>query len=523
MQRKGNTAMKFRQHATLTDWMNFHAAKNPANAAIAHANTTISYGDLWDKVLRLSTGLQNAGLQKSDIVGVQLPNIAEYVITFLAVASCGAIVQTLHMPYQRAERQQLLAHSGAKMAVCLSSAREQSPAEQTLEVAKDLPNLEKVIAVGEPVEGTISFADLMMSEPTPDLPDLTPDDPFLLLYTSGTTASPKGVPHNYRGFLGNAKRSADEFDITPDDRLMSAAPFTHLYGLYVLHLALASGACNQLLPIFDPANFLPALESEKPTALFSAPAHFAPFVAAGKLEPNHLNSIRFLCLSGAPVPPELAKSVDALMANGNVIQLWGMSELQAGTFGRPGDPLETRLTTAGRATPGTSLRVVDENGIELTVGKEGELEVKGPSIFSGYLNNEQETKSAFTRDGWFRTGDLATIDANGYMKLTGRVKEIINRGGIKYNPIDIELLLMKMPQIEMCAIIPYPDDVLGERACLCVLLKENSSLTLADVTTYFEAQNISKYKWPERVEIVKEMPMTPTKKVMRGVLKEMFG
>ena len=515
--------MKINEDKTLAQWMQFHVAEHPQQIALAQGDMEMPYGELWDKVLRLANGLKAAGLNKGDVVGVQLPNTPEYVISFLAVTTLGAIVQTLHMPYQRAERQQLLSHSRAKMVICMARAGENNPASQTLEVAIELPHLETVISVGGKVDNALDFNELNNFEQLNELPQLTADDPFLLLYTSGTTASPKGVPHNYRGFLGNAIRSVKELKITDGDRLMSAAPFTHLYGLYVLHLALASGATNSLLPVFDPAGFLPALENEKPTALFSAPAHFAPFVAAGKLEKKHLASMRFLCLSGAPVPPELAMAVDDLMDNGSVIQLWGMSELQAGTFGRPDDPVDTRLSTAGRPTPDTRLRIVDEAGCELGPGEEGELEITGPSVFSGYLNNETETIAAFRPDGWFRTGDLAVLDNDGYMRLTGRVKEIINRGGVKYNPIDIELLLMKMDQIEMCAIVPYDDEILGEKACLCVTKNAGFELRLEDVKIVLEQNGIAKYKWPERLEFIADMPMTPTKKVMRGELKKLFG
>ena len=198
-----------------------------------------------------------------------------------------------------------------------------------------------------------------------------------------------------------------------------------------------------------------------------------------------------------------------------------MSELQAGSFGRPGDPVKTRLNTAGRPAPGTRLRVVDSDGKALEAGHEGELEVTGPSVFDGYLNNDAETAAAFTGDGWFRTGDLAVIDAGGYVTLTGRVKEIINRGGVKYNPIDIELLIMTLDAVEACAIVPYSDPVLGERACLFVSQSAPAPLELADITALLEHKGIARYKWPERLKIITDMPMTPTRKVMRGVLKDM--
>jgi len=508
--------------ATLDQWLDFHAEEQPEKIAISQNGTDVNYGELQNKTKRFAGGLKSLGLQKGDIVALQLPNILEFVIAFLAVTRCGGVVQMLHMPYQQAERRQLLAHSEAKMVICLANAGDKNPASDMLALVAELDRLETIISVGQAPEGTLNFEELLKAEAYKNSPPVGPDDPFLLLYTSGTTASPKGVPHNYRGFLGNARRSAFEFNLATKDRLMSAAPFTHLYGLYVLHLTLFVGAGNILLPVFDPATFLETLESEQPTALFSAPAHFAPFVANGLLGSDHISSIGLLCLSGAPVAPELAQAIDGFLDTGDVIQLWGMSELQAGSFGRPGDLLSKRMGTAGRAAPETLLRVVDSDGNGLKSGEEGELQVKGPSVFSGYLRNRSETKAAFTKDGWFKTGDLAQIDEEGFLTLSGRIKEIINRGGIKYNPIDIELLIMKNHDVEACAIVPYPDAVLGERACLFVSLKAECSLNLDEVCHMLEDNGVAKYKWPERIEVVDSLPMTPTRKVMRGELKKKF-
>ena len=310
--------------------------------------------------------------------------------------------------------------------------------------------------------------------------------------------------------------------ITADETMLSVAPYTHLYGLFVMHMCLATGAAQALLPAFDPQGFLPALVHLKPNGVFAAPAHFAPFCAAGAITADHLAHTRLTCLSGSAVPPALAEQVDGLMANGAVIQLWGMSELQAGAFGRPDDPHETRFTTAGRASEATELRVVDAESNVLPAGEEGELQVRGPSVFAGYLNNQAETDAAFAGDGWFRTGDLAVLDTAGFLSLTGRVKEIINRGGVKYNPVDIEAILSEIEAIEACAIVPYPDPELGERACLCVQLRDGKTLTLEMVTGLLNERGIAKYKWPERLEFVDAMPMTPTRKIMRGRLRQQF-
>lgn len=508
---------------TLWRWLERHAQDTPEAAAIAGPAGTTTYGDLAGEVAAVAAGLQGLGLQKGDVVAVQLPNIEAYVVAFLAVTACGGIVQTLHMPYRQAELGHLLGHSKARMAIGLATFKDISPAAEMLRLGADLPGLEHVIAVGGPVEGAVSFGDLLQTQDAPNLPDLTPDDPFLLLYTSGTTASPKGVPHAYRGFLGNAARSAEQLGISPGETMLSVAPYTHLYGLFVMHMCLATGATQGLLPGFDPQTFLPLLTEMKPTGIFAAPAHFAPFCAAGKIGPDHLAATRFTCLSGSTVPPALAEQVDDLMENGDVIQLWGMSELQAGTFGRTSDPRQSRLTTAGRASEATELRVVSGEGGVLPAGGEGELQVRGPSVFAGYLDNAAETDAAFTGDGWFRTGDLAVLDADGFLTLTGRVKEIINRGGVKYNPVDVEAHILKLDAVEACAIVPYPDPDLGERGCLCVQLRDGQSLTLEAVADQLNAAGIAKYKWPERLEIIDALPQTPTRKIMRGTLKQMIA
>lgn len=512
--------MTTQAEATLLGWLRSHAAARPDAPAYRVGDRQISYAQLERNVLALAAGLQSQGLAKGDIVAVQLPNTSTFVELFLAVTACGGIVQTLHVPYRQAELRHLLEHSRAKIAVGLSDFKGHSPAAEMVAMAEDIPDLRTVIAVGGPVDRAIEMADLGSAQAAPELPDVNPDDEFLLLYTSGTTASPKGVPHRYRGFLGNAERSADQMGFGPGDTLLSVAPYTHLYGLFVMHMCLAVGATQALLPAFDPADFLPILIDTKPQGIFAAPAHFAPFCASAKLRAEHLSGTRVICLSGTTVPPALAEQIDDLMADGCVVQLWGMSELQAGAFGRPDDPKSTRLTTAGRASEATELRVVDADGQALSAGEEGELQVRGPSVFAGYLNNERETEAAFAEEGWFRTGDLAILDRDGFLTLTGRVKEIINRGGVKYNPVDIEALLMSHQAIEACAIVPYPDPHLGERACLCVQLRAGAELELDEVTALLSDQGIAKYKWPERLEIVDAMPLTPTRKIMRGTLKQ---
>ncbi|MEM7693989.1 MAG: class I adenylate-forming enzyme family protein [Pseudomonadota bacterium] len=479
-----------------------NAAARPDAPAILTEAGAISHRALLEEVERVATGFAAHGIGAGDVVAVQLPNIPEFIVTMLAAGARGAITQTVHMPYRRDELKTLLGHSGAKAAIALANGKDHSPAGEIEALAPDLPALEHVFAVGG------SFDDLRANADPSALTPAGPDDAYLLLYTSGTTASPKGVPHPARGFMQNAADAAAAFGIDGDGRILSFAPFTHLYGLMTVHMAVLTGAAAALLPAFAPPAVPGALKTFRPTVVYAAPAHFAPLVGSGALSSALFEETRVVSLSGAAVPKRLAASVDALLPNGSVIQLWGMSELQAGAYGRPDDPAEQRLTTTGRPAPGTEARVTEA----------GALEVRGPSVFAGYRNNPDETAAAFSHDGWFQTGDTAVIDADGFIRLTGRTKEIINRGGIKFNPADIEEILLDLPAIAQCAIIPLPDPVLGERACLCAELHPGAALRLEDVTARLDKEGVAKFKWPERLEVFDALPITPTRKVMRGAL-----
>ena len=514
-------------YETLCDWLLTRAEHTPAAPAIHHAGTCMTYRELSDRVRSLAGGLQALGISKGDVVALQLPNLPEFVVSHLALCLLGAVTQTVHMPYQSAELRFLLQHSQATAFIGLSAFRDTSPAATAHGLMADIESLTHVIPVGGDVAGTHPFAELQAHPPLTTWPTLDSLAPFVLLYTSGTTASPKGVPVRYCQFLSNTRTSVSDLSINASDVILSVAPFTHLYGLYTLHLALCSGAAMSLLPVFAPPDLIATITRDRASCLFAAPAHLAACRAAHLLdERDTLSSLRFVCLSGSAVPPALAQWVDERLDHGVVIQLWGMSELQAGAYTRPDEPPEVRHASAGRPSPGTRLRVVLDDGSDAAPEQEGELWVQGSSVFHAYLNNEEATREAFhgnATDRWFRTGDLATLSPAGHVILTGRVKEIINRGGIKFNPTDVEAIIDEMPAVMRSALVPYPDPVLGERTCAMVVAAPGASLSLADITQTLNASGIAKFKWPERLEIIDEMPLTPTQKIMRGELKRQLA
>ena len=501
---------------TLRDWLEQHAGQSPQRLAVIGPGASWRYAELHARALDLAAHFRALGIGRGDVVAIQLPNLPEFVLTYLATAYAGAILQTLHMPYRGAEIEQLLHHSGAKAIVCLGQGKDFNPAQAVLAMQPRLKQLAHVIAVGpNPPAGALAFGAKSPAATIAERPSAA--DEFVLLYTSGTVAAPKGVPVPYRNFLSNARLSAPELEIGPDSILLTAAPLSHLYGLFAVNLAFAAGAALALLPAFTPPALAEAIDAYKPTQLFTAPAHMTACLQAGLLTPERLRTLRFLQISGSACPPELAQTIQDMMPDGKVVQLWGMSELQAGAYNRPSDPHEARMTSAGRASPGTELRVMLD-GAPLPPGEEGELQVRGCSVFSRYRGNDAATADAFTADGWFRTGDLARMAADGNIRITGRLKEVINRGGVKFNPADIEALIDKHPAVLQCAIAPLPDPVMGERACCFAVLKPSASLSLDDIRAWLTQHGIGKTKWPERLEIVAEMPLTPTRKIKKAEL-----
>ncbi|MDE0943405.1 MAG: class I adenylate-forming enzyme family protein [Alphaproteobacteria bacterium] len=493
---------------TMSGWLAGHVSERPDAPAIIQGDLVINYADLGDRVDRLAGGLHGLGLGQGDVIAVQLPNIVEYLVSYLAIARLGAVMTTLYMPHRAREFETLLGHSRARALICLSDAGGFPAAETALGL--ELPKLQSVIAIGAPISGAVAFEELAGASASADklkLPLPVAADPFLLLYTSGTTASPKAVPHNSHTMLGNARLGAGEHQLTANDVIVSAPPFGHLFALYSFHLALYTGAANLLLANFTPPDLAATVETGKATALFTAPAHMAACLGMGLFDKHDWSSLTLAILSGSAVPADMAHAVAAKIPNCAITQLWGMTETQGGLYSRPGDGIDIAAGSAGHPAPGAEARISDE----------GELQVRGSMLFPSYFDNPGANDAAFTNDGWFRSGDLAAEDDAGNIAITGRIKDIINRGGVKYNPREIEDLLDGHPEIVQSAIVPMPDDVLGERAC-CFAVATDKNLDLNRVCAYLLEKGIAKTKLPERLVLVDEMPMTPTRKIIKGRL-----
>ena len=505
-----------RPHQWIAKW----AAETPDAPAMVGAKHRVTYAEFHDRVLRLANGLIAAGFAKGDTIGLQLPNVPEMLIAWHAIQSIGAAPVMLHMPYRAGELTPLLRHGEAKGVICWAGIPGYDAPGTMLGLRGEaVPSLETVIvAGGNAPAGAVSFGDLEQAEATAIANPPTADDPCVLAFTSGTSSAPKGIVHSFRTITASHRYLAADCGIRQDDRVLSAPPFTHIYGMCVAGITLYAGAAVVLMDMFSPPAFAEAITQCQATVMFCAPAHFMGALHSGALTPDVTGHLRTAILAGAACPPEVFALVEETFPNVTAYQMFGMTEIVMSFINPLDASRQVRMTSIGTPPIGHELRVSDLDDNILGPDEEGELEVRGAFMFAGYFRNDQANREALRDGHWFRTGDLAKIDADGNVYMTGRVKDIINRGGIKINPIDIEALVDEHPDVHFSAVVPMPDPILGEKACLFVQLKPGVEMTLDRVCAYLDDNGVAKMKWPERLETIEAMPMTPTRKIVKGKL-----
>ncbi|MBX9841273.1 MAG: acyl--CoA ligase [Xanthobacteraceae bacterium] len=506
----------------LPDYIDKWARETPDNIAMfVPGGLSLTYRDTLAKSRRFANALLKLGLRKGDVIAIQLPSHPEFLIAYFGVVMMGGVLCTLHMPYRAGEMRPLMQFAEASAVICTPPGDKYDAPATMLGLVGEVPTLKHVIvAYGKTPKGCLSMEQLMDGAgEAPVSGSFSASDPCLLCFTSGTSASPKGVMRTSETIVGNGRIYSETIRLASADRVMIAPPFTHVFGLCCVANAVVNGAPIVLLPLYTPVDYVRTIAEGKPTVVFTAPAHVAAALKGGLLDGVDLSSIREVVIAGSVCPPEVAKALEDRMPNGRAGGLFGMTEcvlvaqtpIDAGT--------EVRHYSVGRATRGIKARVASNDAV-LPAGKEGELQLFGYSIMSGYLKNDAANRDAFTADGWFRTGDLATIDVDGNIAICGRVKDLINRGGIKINPTEIENLVDSHDKVMQSAIVPMPDDVYGEKACLFVVPRPGSSISLDEINAYLEHNGVAKMRWPERLELIEEMPMTPTRKIIKGALAE---
>lgn len=417
---------------TLSGWLRRNARERPEGAALVDGRGTVSNAGLDARVAALAAGLHHTGVRPGEVVAVQLPNTREFVEVFLAASALGAVTTPLDTALRGPALAAQLGHSRARMLVAPDRVDGFSPVGWWSGRRSELPLLRTLAVVGAEAPdapGALPYERLAAGGPPlpRDWREPTAADPFLLLYTSGAGSSggPRAVPLNYHQMLSGARLGVAGHDVRAGDVVLSTLPFGHTCGLYPLTLALAAGAAAALLPASSPPALADAIDRLRPTHLFAAPAHLAACAESGAdlLDRADLSSLRLAVLVGGAAPPPLVRAVAARLPNGEVGRLWGRAEMPAGLYTRRGDGMELAARSAGRPPPGTEARIADGHGREAPRGAEGELQMRGPSVFAGYFGNPEATAAAFTTEGWFRSGETARMDAAGNVTLSGRPEE----------------------------------------------------------------------------------------------------
>lgn len=504
---------------TLTDLLQRQVEARPSDPAIIAPGRTLTFADLHRESENVASGLARLGVARGDVVSCQLANVPEFLILQHAVAKRRAILNPIHLPYRAAEVEGILAFAESRAMVVGPPHRDWSYVEMLVGLRHRLPALRHVVAVGEEDgPGVVPFAELFDAAPAGGERS-APDDPFLLLFTSGTTASPRAALHTHNLRMGNVRFTAEGLGFTSEDRFLSIARFSHLWGLCAYWMALWVGAAHVLLPHFSSEAFAEAVARGGATVAVGAPSHVAALLATPGLRTADLSSLRFFALSGSVCPPPLARSLKASIGS-TPLMLWGMTETGMGLHTRPDDPPEVIEQTVGSPSRGCTIAVLNDRGLPLPPEVEGELAIKTPFAFEGYVNNHEATRESFTDDGWFLTGDLASVDTRGNVRILGRRKEQINRGGVKFHPEDVEEVLLRDPRVQMVALVGMPDERLGERNCCFLVPGRGTPPTLADLTALLAEAGVAKFKWPERLELMETLPLTPTGKVQRAILRE---
>ncbi|MGN6584608.1 MAG: cyclohexanecarboxylate-CoA ligase [Rhizobiaceae bacterium] len=479
----------------------------------------MTYREIDALATRLAAGLKAHGVGRGDVVSFQLPNWWEFFVLHVACLKIGAVSNPLMVIFRERELRFMLRLAASRIFIVPKTFRGFDYAAMAKGLKDELHELQHVFVVDG--EGPEAFTALVESGGN-DAPSreerAAPDDVIQLLYTSGTTGEPKGVTHSSNTMLANLEPFAERLGLRGEDVIHMPSPMGHQLGfMYGLVLPVMLGAKAVLQDIFDPKVMARQIADEKATFTMGATPFLSGFVDHVAESGSGTPSLRVFVSAGAPIPRALVtKARETLGAA--IISGWGMSENGAVTTTRLDDPEELTTNTDGCALPGMEVKVVNQNGKTVSPGEEGRLMVRGCSNFVGYHKRPELGK--YDEEGWFDTGDIARMDANGYIRICGRAKDIIMRGGENIPVVEVEGLLYKHPAISGVAIVGYPDRRLGERACAFVTLHAGASLTFEEMTDFLKAQKMAIQYIPERLEIVTELPRTPSGKIQKFKLRD---
>ena len=507
---------------TFSQILETRGRETPDREAMSDAHRHISYGQLWAEVQRFAEFLRRQGVQPGDVVTLQLPNRIEFPVVFFSLELIGAVANKISADFRAMEVEYILRFSRSTAYVSASQFKGFDYLAMIRELRPRLPQLSLTICVDDiDAPDVVSFAKVVHDTPEIDEANgvhMSPLDVMRMCFTSGTTGNPKGVLHCFNTTLCTCETFNRELAVTDRDVMLDYLPVGLNWGYMTLVQAAMAGARVVLMERFSAEAALELIERERVTYIPTAPASIVAMLNSPGIAQRDLSSLRIVITGGASAAVETIKAFQAAVPSAKLIELYGMLETGFHSFTRlTDDPLKVN-GTVGRCVDSMGLRIIDDDGNDVPFGEVGEIAAVGPSVHMGYLDNPAANRDSFTPDGWFRTGDLGQYaDKEGNVRIAGRKKEIINRGGKKYFPREIEELLYQHPTIVQAAIVGAPDSRLGEKNCLCAIIKPGSSLTLDEVVSFLKGR-VADYKLPEALVVMSDFPMTPTGKIRRPEL-----
>jgi len=496
-----------------------------------HQGVRLSYGQFHEAVEEIARGLMALGIEPGDRVGIWSPNNAEWATLQYATARMGAILVNINPAYRTSELAYALAQSGVSTLVLAPGFRQADYVAMVDEVAARAPALaRRVVLGGDPPAGAMSWDDLRELAPRTGVDALRAreaqlqfDDPINIQYTSGTTGFPKGATLSHHNILNNGFFIGEGCRYTEADRVCIPVPLYHCFGMVLGNLACTTHGAAMVYPAegFDPAATLAAVEAERCTSLYGVPTMFIAELEHPRFSEFRLDTLRTGIMAGSPCPVEVMKKVQADMHMAEVTICYGMTETSPVSFqSDTDDPVDKRVSTVGRAHPHVEVKVVDpEDGRIVPRGEPGELCTRGYVVMLGYWENEEATASAIDRAGWMHTGDLATLDDQGYANIVGRIKDMVIRGGENIYPREVEEFLYQHPAVSDVQVVGVPDERYGEELCAWVRLKDGQAVDGDELRGWCKGR-IATFKIPRYWKFVGEFPMTVTGKVQKYKMRE---
>jgi fatty-acyl-CoA synthase len=509
---------------------------------VRHQNVRWTYRELKKRVDDFAAGLLALGMRPGDRIGIWSPNNSEWVVTQFATAQAGLILVNINPAYRLAELEYALNKVGCKALITATALKTSDYIAMLNELAPELarshpgalraarlPDLRTVIQIGGKSPGMYSFDEIPALATESERKQLAEiagqlqfDDPINIQFTSGTTGFPKGATLTHHNILNNGYFIGETMRLTEKDRICIPVPLYHCFGMVLGNLACVTHGAAMVYPgeAFDPLAVLETVQAERCTGLYGVPTMFIAELGHAEFKRFDLGSLRTGIMAGSPCPTEVMKRVVGEMHMRDVTICYGMTETSPVSFQTAADdPLEKRVGSVGRIHPHVEVKIVDGEGRIVPPGEPGELCTRGYSVMQGYWNDAEKTAEAIDAGRWMHTGDLATIDDDGYCNIVGRIKDMVIRGGENVYPREIEEFLYRHPKVQDVQVIGVPDPKYGEELCAWVRLKPEQTATPEDIREFCKGQ-IAHYKIPRYVKFVDSFPMTVTGKIQKYLMRE---